>query len=598
MIAGDSLVIMNSLLEKEGMAGQVQMVYIDPPYGIKYGSNFQPFIDKRDVKDKKDEDLSQEPEMIKAFRDTWELGIHSYLSYLRDRLLLARGLLADSGSVFIQISDENLHYIRNICGEVFGSNNFVCVIPFAKTASIKANLMASTYDYLIWYAKKKETTKFHQLYTRRIERTDGGTYNCIELEDGTWHRLSKEELLGNKEIPIGKVFRAADMSRQGAASSPQPYDYNGKTYYPSPGRHWAASWPNGIDNLVRANRIVALNSVLSYKLYESDFPLMKISNVWNDTIIGTFSDKHYVVETAAKVVQRCILMTTNPDVRGDNYGNTIYEGEVCIHEPDNPNPEYLKAYINNPKALERFKKSGAKNLSKLLADQLGATSSPSATKAFLAKYGRQPNLFGERVKYLRERIHKTQEDIYTAVGISKSTMIRIENGSSVKEDTAVKIIEQYCNAFHMNVLGYSHKRFDIAGVQQKDLDSIYRESDIVSIHIPLNESTRHMIDSHAFDKMKSDAVLINTSRGSVINQDQLILAIKQGSIGGACLDVYEDEPLSMDNPLRDLNYVILTPHTAGLPDGVKYHKKRYDFFISNIKKVMNGELPECRLNQI
>ena len=146
-----------------------------------------------------------------------------------------------------------------------------------------------------------------------------------------------------------------------------------------------------------------------------------------------------------------------------------------------------------------------------------------------------------------------------------------------------KKVAAYCNAFHMNVLGYSHKPIDMAGVQQKDLDSIYRESDIVSIHIPLNESTRHMIDSHAFDKMKSDAVLINTSRGAVIDQDQLILAIKQGSIGGACLDVYEDEPLSMDNPL---------------PDGVKYHKKRYDFFISNIKKVMNGELPECRLNQI
>ena len=161
-----------------------------------------------------------------------------------------------------------------------------------------------------------------------------------------------------------------------------------------------------------------------------------------------------------------------------------------------------------------------------------------------------------------------------------------------------KKVAAYCSAFHMNVLGYSHKPFDMAGVQQKDLDSIYRESDIVSIHIPLNESTRHMIDSHVFDKMKSDAVLINTSRGAVIHQEQLILALKQGKIGGACLDVYEDEPLSVDDPLRDLDHVILTPHTAGLPDGVKYHKKRYDFFVRNIKKVMNGELPECRLNQI
>lgn len=312
MIAGDSLVIMNSLLEKEGMAGQVQMVYIDPPYGIKYGSNFQPFVDKRDVKDKKDEDLSQEPEMIKAFRDTWEWGIHSYLSYLRNRLLLARDLLTNSGSVFVQISDENLHYIRNICDDIFGAENYVCVIPFAKTASIKANLMASTYDYLVWYSKDKSQTKYRQLFIERIERTDGGTYNCIELPDGTWRRLSKEELLGTVDIPDGKCFRAADMSRQGAASTPQPYEFNGKTYYPSPGRHWAASCPAGMDNLVESNRIVSLNTVLSYKLYESDFPLMKISNVWNDTIIGTFTEKHYVVETATKVIQRCMLMTTDP----------------------------------------------------------------------------------------------------------------------------------------------------------------------------------------------------------------------------------------------------------------------------------------------
>ena len=312
MIAGDSLVIMNSLLEKEGMAGQVQMVYIDPPYGINYGSNFQPFVDKRDVKDKKDEDLSQEPEMIKAFRDTWELGIHSYLTYLRNRLLLARELLADSGSVFVQISDENLHYVRNICDEVFGVDNFVCIIPFAKTASIKANLLASTYDYLIWYSKKKENTKYRQLYIERVERTDGGTYNCIELADGSWRRLSREELLGVVPLPEGKCFRAADMSRQGAPSSPQPYEFEGKVYFPSPGRHWAASCPTGMDNLVKENRIVSLSTVLSYKLYESDFPLMKISNVWNDTIIGTFSDKHYVVETATKVIQRCILMTTDP----------------------------------------------------------------------------------------------------------------------------------------------------------------------------------------------------------------------------------------------------------------------------------------------
>lgn len=189
--------------------------------------------------------------------------------------------------------------------------------------------------------------------------------------------------------------------------------------------------------------------------------------------------------------------------------------------------------------------------------------------------------------------HLDERDLnYNGAELSEKTMGIIGLGNVGKK------VAEYCNAFHMKVLGYNHKPFDIAGVQQKDLDGLYQESDIVSIHIPLNESTRHMIDYHVFKKMKSDAVLINTSRGAVINQEQLTLALMQGSIGGACLDVYEDEPLDMDNPLRDLKNVILTPHTAGLPDGVKYHKKRYDFFISNINKVMNGELPECRLNHI
>lgn len=166
MIAGDSLVIMNSLLEKENMAGQVQMVYFDPPYGIKYGSNFQPFVDKRDVKEK-DEDLSQEPEMIKAFRDTWELGIHSYLSYLRDRLLLARKLLSDSGSVFIQISDENLHHIRELCDEIFGSENFISEIPFKTKIPLKTKFLANICDYIIVYSKNKNLFKYRQLFEKR-----------------------------------------------------------------------------------------------------------------------------------------------------------------------------------------------------------------------------------------------------------------------------------------------------------------------------------------------------------------------------------------------------------------------------------------------
>ena len=192
MIAGDSLVIMNSLLEKEGMAGQVQMVYVDPPYGIKYGSNFQPFIDQNIVKDK-DDDLSQEPEMIKAFRDTWELGIHSYLSYLRNRLLLARELLAETGSVFVQISESNVHLVRMLCDEVFGHQNYIAQISFkTKKMALGRTYLASTNDYIIWYAKNEKLTKFHTLFTQK-EVGAGSQYTCVEMPDGKRRRMTREE---------------------------------------------------------------------------------------------------------------------------------------------------------------------------------------------------------------------------------------------------------------------------------------------------------------------------------------------------------------------------------------------------------------------
>ena len=310
LIQGDSLLVMNSLLQREGMAGRVQMIYIDPPYGIKYGSNWQMKLNNRDVKDN-DESLSGEPEMIKAFRDTWELGIHSYLSYLRDRLVLARELLTESGSCFVQISDDNVHLVRCLMDEVFGSENFVSLITFAKTASIKANYLGATHDYIVWYGKDKLQLKYRQLFTKRKESTEGGTYNCIEFSDGSWRRLTKPELL-SESYPNGKIFRAADISRQGASNVPTPFTFGGKVYYPSPGRHWAANYPTGMNRLVDHNRIVALNKVLAYKLYASDFELTKLDHVWNDTIIGTFTEKQYVVQTGALAIQRCILMTTDP----------------------------------------------------------------------------------------------------------------------------------------------------------------------------------------------------------------------------------------------------------------------------------------------
>src|SRR5690606_10465991 len=184
LVTGDSLLVMNSLLHKEGMAGQVQMIYIDPPYGIKYGSNFQPFVNKRDVKDRKDEDLTQEPEMIKAFRDTWELGIHSYLTYLRDRLLLAKELLNESGSIFIQISDENVHHVKDILDEVFGVKNFCCQIAFQKTGGFAPKLLSSVYDYIIWYAKDVSKIKYRKLFRDRTSSMLESGYTWIELSDG------------------------------------------------------------------------------------------------------------------------------------------------------------------------------------------------------------------------------------------------------------------------------------------------------------------------------------------------------------------------------------------------------------------------------
>ncbi|MDN5881645.1 MAG: site-specific DNA-methyltransferase, partial [Nitrosospira sp.] len=218
LVAGDSLLVMNSLLQKESMAGQVQMIYIDPPYGIKYGSNFQPFVDKRDVKDRRDEDLTQEPEMIKAFRDTWELGIHSYLTYLRDRLLLARELLSESGSVFVQISDENLHHVREICDEIFGAQNLVSVITVRKTGAVsspdaRVNSLATIGDFIVWYAKSKQSIKYRQLFSDKVEnqasvdqyrlKDDYGNYQSVAIESNGFSESFHFpiRLYGNEYIP-------------------------------------------------------------------------------------------------------------------------------------------------------------------------------------------------------------------------------------------------------------------------------------------------------------------------------------------------------------------------------------------------------------
>ncbi len=312
LIAGDSLLVMNSLLEKEGMAGRVQMIYIDPPYGIRYGSNFQPFVNKRDVNDGKDEDLTQEPEQIRAFRDTWELGIHSYLTYLRDRLLLAKELLSESGSVFVQISDENIHHVRELMDEVFGSANFVSQIAFIKTAALSGKLVSSNYDYLIFYAKDKAKVKYRQLFVPKQERSELGTFSWIELDNNEVRRLSTDEMRGDVKVPLGRRFRAADISGQGETKTGSfSFEFDGQVYSPSKGRHWSTN-EAGMEILKRAGRIIAQGNTLAYKRYEEDFPVMPIVNMWDDTVIGTFTRKIYVVQTGEVAINRCILMTTDP----------------------------------------------------------------------------------------------------------------------------------------------------------------------------------------------------------------------------------------------------------------------------------------------
>lgn len=311
MIAGDSLVIMNSLLQKEGMAGSVQMCYIDPPHGIKYGSNFQAFTDKKDVKDKADEDLTTEPEMIRAFRDTWELGIHSYLKYLRNRLLLVKELLKDSGSVFVQISDENVHHVRELCDEVFGPENFVTMIKFQKTGSMMSNLIASTTDYLVWYAKDKKHVKYHKLY---LERKAGDPsldrYDYVELDNGTVRRVTPDELRDKRFLSSHRIFQYITLYSDGATSnSTEPVNFEGKDYYPPANKHWVTTI-EGMKRLIAAGRVVKPEAHLRYKRYLNDFPVIEMSDIWQGMQIGV--GLKFVVQTSPAVIQRCILMTSDP----------------------------------------------------------------------------------------------------------------------------------------------------------------------------------------------------------------------------------------------------------------------------------------------
>lgn len=312
LIAGDSLLVMNSLIEKEGMAGQVQMVYIDPPYGIKYGSNFQPFVNKRDVKDGKDEDLTQEPEMIKAFRDTWELGVHSYLTYLRDRLLLAKELLTESGSVFVQISDENLHHARELMDEIFQNKNFVGLITFKKTNPLGASGLGVVSDYLLWYARNKEAYKFRRvLLEKRIGLGGASGYSWVELPGGERRRMTRDEFREIEKLPKDwKIFAPTKLTAAGLTPScVYSFKYEGHNFTPREGSSWRTN-AAGMERVIKLKRLIRVGDSIYQVMYFDDYPVTELTNLWDDT--RGEMDKSYVVQTAIKVIERCLLMTTDP----------------------------------------------------------------------------------------------------------------------------------------------------------------------------------------------------------------------------------------------------------------------------------------------
>jgi adenine-specific DNA-methyltransferase len=308
LILGDSLQVMASLAYRENLAGKVQMIYIDPPYGINYASNFQPFIGKRDVKDK-DSDLTREPEVVKAYRDTWTLGIHSYLAYIKDRLILAKKLLKDSGSIFVQIGDENVHLLRELLDEVFGRQNFFSQITFKKTLPLGSSGLGSISDYLLWYAKDITQVQYNQLYLEK-PTGEGTGYTWIQEEFGSKRKMNDEEREDSSKIPQNaKIFFTSTLSSSGY--TPSCYfdiELNGQVY-----KNTAKSWrtnSEGMQRLLKAERLIAPGSLPTYIQYHEDFLVQELHNLWDDT--HGAADIIYAVQTSRKVIERCLLMSTKP----------------------------------------------------------------------------------------------------------------------------------------------------------------------------------------------------------------------------------------------------------------------------------------------
>ena len=309
MILGDSLLVMTSLAEKEGLKGKVQTIYFDPPYGIKFGSNWQVSTRKRDVKDGKVEDATRQPEQVRAFRDTWKLGIHSYLAYIRDRLIGMRDLLTENGSIFVQIGDENVHLVRCVLDEAFGSENTVSLITVRKTGGTTGAYLPGTADYILWYAKNSERTKYRELFLLKDSEGDSTAYDFVELHDGSRRRMTEEER--SIEQPPGRRLQFTILTspriREGRTGY-YPISFEGREYLPTAGE-WKTN-RQGVSRLIAAARIDRIGSTLRYVRYLEDFPATTLTNTWAN--LGGASDPVYVVQTSTEVVKRCVLMTSDP----------------------------------------------------------------------------------------------------------------------------------------------------------------------------------------------------------------------------------------------------------------------------------------------
>ena len=312
MILGDSLQVMASLAEREGLRGKVQCIYIDPPYGIKFNSNFQWSTTSRDVKDGKAEHITREPEQVKAFRDTWRDGIHSYLTYLRDRLTVARDLLTESGSVFVQIGDENVHRVRALMDEVFGAENFISLISLKTSVGLGSQYLDNTSNYLVWFCRDSSKAKYRALFRLLLPGGEGATrYKTIRLPDLTERRATEDDLRTSDHL---RWFRDQGLtSRSASRTTLFPVAYCGRTYRPTTGG-WRTS-STGMGRVIRADRVLRTGNNIAFRKYFDDFRAIGLDNFWSDVSGGITSradPKIYAVQTSSKVIERCILMTTDP----------------------------------------------------------------------------------------------------------------------------------------------------------------------------------------------------------------------------------------------------------------------------------------------